>query len=281
MAGYLDEPSLNNVVFALRSRIRLDPMLCRVPMPELVPFANSFNKALVGEQDDALPVVCDELVRNGLEPGEMIRIATFLAEAFADERASSSGSLSRRLVAVLGHVCGLMAGTMASDLRRLARRDSLTGLSNRGAWDTDLESKLKSGAPIAIAVVDLDGLKQINDSKGHDAGHSHIRKFAADLSLEIRERGATYRIGGDEFAVILQESRLGELDEALSTLAARQGVASFSFGTASSDADGVERERLVKKADERMYEMKRVHKVGASPEVQPPECGVSGSEVLE
>src|SRR5712692_3442997 len=196
MPGLLEEVPFGRVFNAWRRAMRLDPLLSRVAMPDPMPLATSFNKALTGDDEGALSEACNVLVRANLEPSHVIRITTLLAETFTDEVGNTSGAVTKSLVGTLGHVCGLMAKTMVEDMSEVARRDSLTGLENRRAWDETLIDQIRSGKNIAIAMVDLDGLKAINDSDGHDAGDAHIKKFAGDLRATIPEPGRVYRFGG-------------------------------------------------------------------------------------
>jgi diguanylate cyclase (GGDEF)-like protein len=92
-------------------------------------------------------------------------------------------------------------------LERQASTDGLTGLNNRGGWDDALIAAqiglARDEAAISIALFDLDGLKAVNDTFGHAAGDSLIRAFGEILMTEVRAGDFAARIGGDEFAVIL------------------------------------------------------------------------------
>ncbi len=88
----------------------------------------------------------------------------------------------------------------------LAHTDSMTGLLNRRAWDelcaTEQIRHHRFGDHLSIIVVDLDGLKQINDSRGHAAGDALIQKAAAAITRAVRTVDLVARTGGDEFAVL-------------------------------------------------------------------------------
>lgn len=226
-------------------------------MPELRPFAESFNLALTGEHGADLPDACNALVRGELDAGKVVRIATFLAEIFVDEVGAGSGAVSKSLVSTLGFVCALMTETVVADASERAHRDSLTGLENRRAWDHALRGSLGTDA-IEIAMLDLDGLKQINDRDGHAAGDAHLRKFAADLGRGLPDSIRAYRFGGDEFAVM--KVRGGELERDLLALSGESGVAPFSYGVASAAEGKFSADQLMELADRRMYEMKRLRK---------------------
>jgi diguanylate cyclase (GGDEF)-like protein len=257
MAGLLEPPALERVFNAWRRAMRQDPLLSRVPMPELRPLAAAFNIALTGDDSDELVAACTELVRGELDAPKVVRITTFLAETFTDEVGTTSGAITKSLVGTLGHVCGLMITTMVGDASEQAYRDALTGLENRRAWDQTLAQYVRTGR-VAIAMIDLDGLKKINDQQGHEAGDKHLKKFAADLSGAIAEPTRAYRFGGDEYALMRLGDGHGELQRTLAELCERDDVAAFSYGIADSVSDG--QDAFVNAADERMYAMKRARK---------------------
>src|SRR4051812_36765379 len=116
MPGLLDGDGLQRVFNAWRRSLRLDPILTRVPMPELTPLATAFNNALTGDDDGQLAEACDALVRGNLEAATVIRITTLLAETFTDEADTTSGAVTRSLVGTLGHVCGLLITTIVLDV---------------------------------------------------------------------------------------------------------------------------------------------------------------------
>jgi diguanylate cyclase (GGDEF)-like protein/putative nucleotidyltransferase with HDIG domain len=95
-------------------------------------------------------------------------------------------------------------------LARLVITDALTGVHNHRAFHEDLTHEMervgRTGEPLALVMVDLDGLKAVNDSQGHLAGDAHLQALAGALTSTGRACDGVYRIGGDEFAVLLPAS---------------------------------------------------------------------------
>jgi diguanylate cyclase (GGDEF)-like protein len=90
--------------------------------------------------------------------------------------------------------------------RQHARRDPLTATANRRAWDEALDRlrpEVAAGTPVTVVAVDLDGLKQVNDSIGHHGGDELIIACARALQQVVRERDVVARLGGDEFGLLM------------------------------------------------------------------------------
>ncbi|NTX98996.1 sensor domain-containing diguanylate cyclase [Deinococcus sp. JMULE3] len=141
--------------------------------------------------------------------------------------------------------------------RAWARRDALTGILNRRAFEDDYAALTE--VPFTLALLDLDGLKHLNDTQGHAQGDKLLRIFAAALAAELGRSGAAYRYGGDEFVVIadpLSEDHLLEFVDA-AVLATRQlsPLPGVSVGVAHSGE--ARRADLLDLADARMYGSKR------------------------
>jgi diguanylate cyclase (GGDEF)-like protein len=140
------------------------------------------------------------------------------------------------------------------DLHADAFTDPLTGAGNRRAFEHDvhraLETAKRNGRRLALAVVDLDGLKRLNDTDGHPAGDRALRQLAGAALDELRAGDGFYRIGGDEFAVLLSEGTPDGV-EALLTRASASAPA-FSFGCAVFPDDGSSLADLLLVADARL-----------------------------
>jgi len=156
------------------------------------------------------------------------------------------------------------------EVYKLAALDALTGLYNRRSGEQRLASEIlraeRTGRPLTILVMDLDGLKSMNDKHGHAAGDELIRTFAQCLNRAIRGSDLAVRFGGDEFLVLLPDCKLDEVRYVLNRLSGHkmdfQGSSmaiSFSAGWANLRS-GEGSEALLKRADDALYANKRASK---------------------
>ncbi|MDZ7839199.1 MAG: GGDEF domain-containing protein [Gammaproteobacteria bacterium] len=109
-----------------------------------------------------------------------------------------------------------------------ARSDPLTGLANRLGWDERLDklAKERPAEPCGIICIDIDDLKNVNDSLGHEAGDNHIQAMATIVSDNVRPDDFVARLGGDELAVLLPGSAI----ESCSNIVSRLVEAAASHG---------------------------------------------------
>ncbi len=151
--------------------------------------------------------------------------------------------------------------------RKIAVRDSLTGIGNKYAFTQKsnvVDAAIQSGtvSPFAIVVCDLNGLKQVNDSQGHTAGDNYIRD-ASRIICELYKHSPVYRIGGDEFAVYLQDSDYERRDEIMDELNllvsenAKNGSVIIAAGMADYQPGDQQLHDVFDRADQRMYERKK------------------------
>lgn len=134
----------------------------------------------------------------------------------------------------------------------LATTDELTGLWNRRGFFEQARLRWSAGTPAAVAFVDLDGLKVVNDTDGHSAGDALIRRLANSLSTALRETDVVARLGGDEFAVFTPGLSPDDLQVRLTAAVGRRA----SVGTAPVADIGLLPDALLE-ADARMYSAKR------------------------
>jgi len=123
------------------------------------------------------------------------------------------------------------AKRLTDELTWQATHDSLTGLSNRRAFESRLKravaSAAQQGARHALLYLDLDRFKAVNDSGGHVAGDELLRQLAASLRRQLREHDTLARLGGDEFAVLLESCTPGQAAVVAAKL--RDAVAAHEF----------------------------------------------------
>ena len=147
-----------------------------------------------------------------------------------------------------------------------ARTDPLTGLANRRAFEEELRRRLAAGSPepFAVIMLDVDGLKQVNDARGHAAGDAVLKCVASILRDHLRAEDLVTRWGGDEFVLLLPGiDQVGAISLARriggSLLSAEDGTGPIpvSIGTAAFPADGASADSLLAAADHSMYADKR------------------------
>lgn len=177
---------------------------------------------------------------------------------------------------VLGAISRIVASqlTLLRQVDRLAEealRDGLTGALNRKAFDQALVSYFKQKAsqrgPLSIILVDIDHFKRVNDRYGHPVGDAVLRRFVRRLSAAVRETDGIYRLGGEEFAILLPGALTAQavalahraLDRLRSTpIQAGEVQVSItaSFGVAAVDHPGLTPDKLLNVCDRALYAAK-------------------------
>jgi diguanylate cyclase (GGDEF)-like protein len=166
----------------------------------------------------------------------------------------------------------LQQAAQRARLERMARADALTGLGNYRFLVERLgeESRraARYGLPLALAMIDVDGLKRLNDTRGHAAGNTVLERVGRVLRAEVRESDAAARYGGDEFVVLLPHTTMEEAarfaERVRRRLAAVGVPVTISVGVAAlapspahdAPADRLA-ERLIEAADGALYRAKR------------------------
>ena len=147
-----------------------------------------------------------------------------------------------------------------TSLRRLANEDALTGLGNRLAFEDTMTNLMNECPRGAVAILDIDGFKHVNDTFGHLEGDRVLRQLATALRDAVRPSDSVFRLGGDEFAVLLPDTEMAqaanighrlEMAASVVLVGRAQGI---SVGVASIDGS---LDDTVRVADRRLYEAKR------------------------
>ena len=128
---------------------------------------------------------------------------------------------------------------------------------------------MKTGEPVSVCYCDLDHLKYINDTFGHQEGDAYIRFFVRIVNENIREEDIFARIGGDEFCILMRDcagddarKRLSDIQKQFVLREKKNYARSFSCGIVGvpRNHDKVDLDTLLHEADEVMYDQKREHK---------------------
>lgn len=191
----------------------------------------------------------------------------------ADDRIETLFNVMTALLSAEWRALG--AETELKTARAAARTDALTGLWNRRAFDEDIAAlaqhqRRRHDLDAMLMLIDLDGMKQVNDSVGHQEGDRLLQQFGQLLATGCRRDDKAYRFGGDEFAVLLSnavspavlQTRLNYgvqklRDAGFPRIGASTGIAALS------EASG-DRTQWFALADARLYQMKQLHNVARS-----------------
>lgn len=201
----------------------------------------------------------------------VLKVVGATANAFTDDNIRALELMSELIAAAMFHAARHETG----ELYLLATRDSLTGLPNRALFYDRLRQAInlaqRSSGTLGILNLDLNDLKPINDRYGHRAGDAAIREAALRMNRTARCSDTVARVGGDEFAVILPSINSKADAERLGMRIVEQVREPFEFegrsldldisvGAAVLPDDGVEMTALIDRADQAMYEAKRIRK---------------------
>ncbi len=154
-----------------------------------------------------------------------------------------------------------------NELESLANSDPLTGLSNRRYLQDQLRQALgiykRYETPFALLILDVDGLKRVNDSKGHQAGDRALVQVATAMRRTLRTTDTAARIGGDEFCVLAtnQNATAAEplaqrIVEAVDAETGSDSPIGISIGVVSCPEHGDDTDALLEMADQAMYRAK-------------------------
>jgi diguanylate cyclase (GGDEF)-like protein len=197
---------------------------------------------------------------------------------------------------LLAYVAGVFASgerRMRNSVLQLSRTDELTGLYNRSQLFPTLEEEVqrtrRSARGFCLLMIDLDGLKAVNDSFGHHRGDEVLRLLGGVIRHSIRLVDTAYRYGGDEFLVLLPETdfagafvvaekvRVGAEEVGLA-VGGGELLTSVSIGLVSCPEDGTSAEDLMIAADRAMYQAKSLGKNQVSGNPRPRRLPMSVAE---
>lgn len=156
------------------------------------------------------------------------------------------------------------------NVRELVVTDPLTGLANyrrlREAIDAEIKRFGRTSKPFAVILMDLDGLKKINDAYGHLTGSRALCRLAAVLRHHSRKVDTAARYGGDEFVLVLSGAESKEAEQVANRISKRlhddgeQPALTVSIGTATYPKEGLTLEELLGAADRALYKQKNSQK---------------------
>jgi diguanylate cyclase (GGDEF)-like protein len=176
-------------------------------------------------------------------------------------------------------VAGYVVGSLSREVRSLARRDPLTGLDNRRAFEEWLDWQValarRSGEPLCVAILDLDGFKEVNDSGGHRKGDRVLVDIARAWRRDVRAADRLARWGGDEFALVASGATEQDVTRTLDRLRGATSAVGFSSGVARW-SPGESPEHLVDRADHALYEAKQVGRGRCVVSLPPSSAGARG-----
>ena len=219
----------------------------------LAPTFRPVAEALVRQLTSDEPVRCPEIA--DLSVGDLTILRELLHEQLAG--AAEAEALSSVLLAADRAVDSLLLDLVETRVKRLefdALVDPLTGVGNRRALERDLERSLaqavRHGHPLSVVMIDLDGLKAVNDRHGHDAGDQALKALAGSFVENLRLGDGFYRTGGDEFVAVLHHA---DGDQAIAFVErVRAGAPPFSAGIATAPGDGSTPAELLDAADQHL-----------------------------
>lgn len=203
-----------------------------------------------------------------------LKIISNEINAFSDKDVATVELMAELIAAAMYHA----AKIEVSELYVQATHDVLTGLANRALFLERARHRLSQGRrhcqPIGILIIDMDGLKSINDRWGHRAGDAAIVETARRIRRVPRDTDLIARLGGDEFGVMLEAVKDRISIDGIAQRISQEVCQSFliedhelslsaSIGVSSFPEDGTDVETLLEKADRAMYSMKgsRPHRI--------------------
>ncbi|HEX3055432.1 MAG TPA: diguanylate cyclase [Gaiellaceae bacterium] len=188
-------------------------------------------------------------------------IGILSADEPVDRLLPSSEKLQALRIFANQAAAAIVSAERVRELSFLADHDPLTRLLNRRAFVERLEAEvaraLRYDREFALVVCDLDGFKGVNDRLGHTGGDEALQVFARTIEKALRKGDNAFRIGGDEFALILAEATESAARGVIDRVRNQMSGMRASFGVASCPGDANDAQALFRLADEALYEAKR------------------------
>ena len=154
----------------------------------------------------------------------------------------------------------------AVDMKKLSERDEMTGVYNRNKYLSMIENEYPKVEDVAVLFCDVNNLKEVNDNEGHDKGDILITNVAQIILSLTDSNKKAYRIGGDEFVLIVENPKEGELERLLEKwhelieLKSKATSLDLSAAIGYASGKGKDIEEIVQRADEKMYDNKSKQK---------------------
>jgi diguanylate cyclase (GGDEF)-like protein len=260
------------------------------PAPPCLPIEDSYLELLADTLDGLDPSVRGQFLQRyfraiahlDLQESQSLQIwdDMLVRRRELSQQASRQVSLKTALMDVLAtagllHLPVIIEYDELKQLQFHAVTDPLTGLHNRRhfveSFDKELNRARRYGSPLALVILDLHRFKEVNDKHGHPRGDQVLRTAAATLKKALRTSDSAFRIGGDEFALLLPQTdaaqalalsrRVGTVfAEMLQPLELAVSV-SMDHGVANFPQDSEDAEQLIHIADERLYRLKHVNHI--------------------
>lgn len=175
------------------------------------------------------------------------------------------------LISYIFYVYNILVEKAEKDwLIERAYHDELCGIYNRNKCNEVFNKLNDNERDYALVNLDLNGLKIVNDTYGHAQGDLLLKEFAGILQISFKDIGEVYRMGGDEFLVVIKEEQFPQIDQCLARMVKLEKrrsselpfVIDSSYGVAKrSECPGEKTEKVYTLADQRMYEMKTKKKI--------------------
>ena len=213
---------------------------------------------------------------------------TLIGEVAAPYAVAMTSAAFAVLLLMLGMLAARRINDLERDLRDMSLTDELTRVYNRRGFyllgEHALLEAQRSGAPLSVLFLDLDGLKNVNDTHGHEVGSRFIADVADLLQETFRNCDVLGRIGGDEFAVVIHadedgvQPSLQRLEQGRQRMASAGKPYELSYSLGVATALGTEEanfSELVDQADAQMYEAKRALRRERGQATQPAELAAA------